>query len=82
MTSNETCSEIVQQNYFIKIGQLTQVGVFPVFGLVKESIEVIPDELWIHCETISPQRVIQFFTKIKPLKNKTAMRLIKEALSI
>jgi len=60
------CSEIVQQNLLIKIWQLKQVRIFPVFGLIEESIEVIPDELWIHCETISPERVIQFLTKIKP----------------
>jgi len=71
MTSNETCSEIVQQNLLIKIWQLTQVRIFPVFGLVEESIEVIPDELWIHRETIGPERVIQFLTKIKPSSNRT-----------
>jgi len=50
---------------------MTQARIFPVFGLIEESIEVIPDELWIHCETICPERVIQFFMKIKPSSNRT-----------
>jgi hypothetical protein len=71
MASDQTCREIGQQNSLVKIRQPTQIGIFMIFGLIEESIEVFPDKLGIHCETISPQRVVQFLTKRNPSINRT-----------
>ena len=63
----EAGAQVLHERLLVEVGQLTEVGVLAVLGLVEEAVEVVADQLRVRVDAVRPVGVAEPLAQVEPV---------------